>query len=168
MYCPVYGCSSDSRNNTDGLLHFFEFPKPIKGPVEKKCRDVWIEFCKRRGFMTTKCTCICSLQAYVLSHLPEFLKSIKFPGKRKLKLKDDAVPTENKPLQVAAKEGPNTSKRRSTGALSRRRVSQRCCMLLFCLNLKPWVARKRQLISSKYFCLTRKFNKTYNAVTRNP
>ena len=156
MYCPVYGCSSDSRNNTDGLLHFFEFPKPIKGPVEKKCRDVWIEFCKRRGFMTTKCTCICSLQAYVLSHLPEFLKSIKFPGKRKLKLKDDAVPTENKPLQVAAKEGPNTSKRRSTGALSRRRVSQTCCMLLFCINLKPWVARKCQLIHSKYFCLTRK------------
>ena len=41
MYCPVYGCSSDSQNNPDGRLHFFEFPKAIKGTVNKQ-RDVML------------------------------------------------------------------------------------------------------------------------------
>ena len=122
MYCPVYGCSSDSQKN-EGLLHFFEFPKASKGPDEKKRRDVWINFCKRKSFYPTKCTRICSLHfssdAYVLANSPEFLKSIEFTGKRRYLLKDDAVPTENKPLP-ATHEGQNP--KRSAGTLSRRRV----------------------------------------------
>ncbi len=125
MYCPVYGCYSDSQKNTDGKLHFFYFPKASKGPEEKKRRNVWINFCKRKNFTPTKSTRICSLHfssdAYVPSNSPEFLKSIDFTDTRRIKLKNNAVPTENKPLQDAENEGRITAKR-STGTLSRRRV----------------------------------------------
>lgn len=123
MYCPVYGCSSDSQKNKDGILHFFDFPQASKGPEEKKRRDIWINFCKRKRFVPSKATRICSLHftpdAYVPASSPEFLKSIGFSEKRRLILKDDAVPTENRPLQTTD-EGKIT--KRSTGALSRRRV----------------------------------------------
>ena len=50
--------------------------------------------------MPTKCTQICSLNfnsdAYVLSHSPEFLKSVNFNERIKPRLKDDTV-LENKP-----------------------------------------------------------------------
>ena len=55
------------------------------------------------------------------SNSPEFLKSIDFTDTRRIKLKNNAVPTENKPLQDAENEGRITAKR-STGTLSRRRV----------------------------------------------
>ena len=54
MYGPVYGCSCDSQRNKDGLLHFFEFTQASKGPDEKKRRDVWINFGKRKSFNPTK------------------------------------------------------------------------------------------------------------------
>ncbi|CAB3982116.1 Hypothetical predicted protein [Paramuricea clavata] len=65
---------------------------------------------------------ICSLyfrnDSYILANSPEFLKSIEFSGKRRLKLKDDAVPTEHKPLDGTSEE---QNVKRSVGTLSRRR-----------------------------------------------
>ena len=124
MYCPAYGCTSDSQNKSEQDLHFFEFPNN----EEKKRRGQWIDFCKRKNFVPTKSTRMCSLHfsndAYVLSHSPEFLKSITFPGRRKLLLKADAIPTQNKPLEkIKEKESGSESKRRQTGALSRRKVT---------------------------------------------
>ena len=125
MYCPVYGCYSDSQKHTDEKIHFFEFSKASKGPEEIKRRNVWINFCKRKNFTPTRSTRICSLHfssdAFDPSSSPEFLKSINFTGTRRVKLKDDAVPTENKPLQDVENEGRITAKR-ATGTLSRRKV----------------------------------------------
>ena len=125
MYCPVYGCYSDSQKHTDEKIHFFEFPKASKGPEEIKRRNVWINFCKRKHFTPTRSTRICLLHfssdAFDPSSSPEFLKSINFTGTRRVKLKDDAVPTENKPLQDVENEGRITAKR-ATGTLSRRKV----------------------------------------------
>lgn len=127
MYCPVYGCTSDSQNNPEKLISFFEFPKATEHE-EKKRRAVWIEFCKRKNFEPTKCTRMCSLHfstdAYEPSHSPEFLKSINFLEKRKLLLKPDAIPTQNKVLDVIrAKGSASQSKRKQTRAFSRRKVS---------------------------------------------
>lgn len=123
MYCPVYGCSSDSQVNPDKKLHFFAFPDANR---DRNRRKIWIEFCKRKGFAPTKSTCICSLHfksdAYIPSHSPEFLKSIGFTEKIKCVLKNDAVPTENKPLQTADITG-NPQAKRSIGTFSRRKVS---------------------------------------------
>ena len=123
MYCPVYGCTSDSKKNIENKIHFFSFPKPIN--KEKKRRDIWIEFCKRKNFVPSKCTCLCSSHfspdAYIPSHSPYFLESIKFSGKRKIILKPDAIPTINKALDAAKLDKPSETKRRKTGILSRRK-----------------------------------------------
>lgn len=125
MYCSVYGCTSSSKNNSDGLLHFFSFPNADKSPEEKKRVKIWIDFCKRKGFTPTKNACICSQHfdshSYLPSQSPDFLKSISFAGKRKVKLKDNALPTLNKPLD-GAREQMNTVKIRARGALSRLKV----------------------------------------------
>ena len=125
MYCPVYGCTSDSKKNTEKKIHF-SFPKPISKEEQKRC-NIWIEFCKRKSFVPSKCTCLCSLHfsqdAYIPSHSPYFLESINFSGKRKLILKPDAVPTINKALDVAKSHKPSEAKKRQTGILSRRKVS---------------------------------------------
>ena len=42
MYCPVYGCYSNSQKHTDEKIHFFEFPKASKGPEEIKRHNIWI------------------------------------------------------------------------------------------------------------------------------
>ena len=53
-----------------------------------------------------------------------FLESINFPGKHKLLLKPNAVPTINKALDEAKSVKPlETKKRRTSGILSRRKVS---------------------------------------------
>lgn len=123
MYCPVYGCNSDSKNNLEKKTHFFAFPKATS-KVEIKRYNVWIEFCKRKNFVPSKCSCVCSLHfsndAYVPSHSPDFLKSINFSGKRKRILKPDAIPTINEALHSFAPK-PKT---RPTNILSRRKVSK--------------------------------------------
>ncbi len=72
MYCPVYGCTSDSQNNPN-KLNFFEYPKATENGEEKR-RAIWIEFCKRKNFVPTKTTRMCSLHfssdAYAPSHSP--------------------------------------------------------------------------------------------------
>jgi hypothetical protein len=127
MYCPVYGCTSDSKNNPD-KLNFFEFPKAAIENGEKKRRAIWVEFCKRKNFVPTKCTRMCSLHfssdAYVPSHSPDFLKSTNFFGRRKVMLKPDAIPTQNKVFDtIKEKESVSELKRRQTGTLSQKKVS---------------------------------------------
>ena len=125
MYCPVHGCTSDSKNNLDGTLHFFSFPNAEKGPDEKKRRYIWIEFCKRKGFVPTKNTRIGSKHfesnAFMPSCSPEFFNSINFPGRRKVLLKDDTVPTTNK-VAFGTREQSRTVKNQPTGAIARKKV----------------------------------------------
>ncbi len=125
MYCSVYGCTSSSKNNSDGQLHFFSFPNADKGGKEKSRAKAWIEFCKRKGFRPSKNACICSqhfdANSYLPSQSPDFLRSINFIGKRKVKLKDDASPTLNMPLN-GTREQMDTIKIRARGALSRLKV----------------------------------------------
>ena len=126
MYCSVYGCSSSSKKNTDGQLHFFLFPNAKNGPEDKSRAKAWTEFCKRKGFRPSKNACICSLHfdsnSYLPLQSPDFLRSINFTGKRKVKLKDDALPTLNTPLN-GTREQTDTIKIRALGALSRLKVS---------------------------------------------
>ena len=95
----------------------------LKQPTNKRKND---DFWKRKYFVPTNSTCVCSLHfssdAYILSHSPAFLQSINFSGKRKLILKSDAVPTENKSLDtIKEEERASESKRRQTGSLSRKK-----------------------------------------------
>ena len=125
MYCPVYGCTSDSQNNPN-KLSFFEFPKATENG-EKKRRASWIEFCKRKNFVPTKSTRMCSLHfssnAYVPSHSPEFLKSLNFSERRRVRLQPNAIPTQNKVFDTNKDENSSNSKKRQTGTLSRKKVS---------------------------------------------
>ena len=81
MYCSVYGCTSDSQKNPERKIHFFGFPKATNKQEKKR----WIDFCKRKYFVPTNSTCVCSLHfssdAYILSHSPAFLQSINVSGK---------------------------------------------------------------------------------------
>ena len=130
MYCLVYGCTSDYRKNKENIIHYFSLPK-ASNIKELKRRNIWIEFCKRKNFRPSKCTCLCLLHfssnSYVPSHSPDFLKSINFVGKTKVILKPDAVATIRNVLDSAAKKDETSataSKNRSIGTLSRRKVSQ--------------------------------------------
>ena len=119
MYCPVYGCNSDYKNNTD-RLGFFAFPSN-KNNKEKGRRKVWIDFCKRKKFEPTSNTRICSrhfsYDSYLPSHSPALLASIGYTGKVKYLLKEDAVPTENKPGVLT--DSSLQPKKRPCGKLSR-------------------------------------------------
>lgn len=121
MYCSVYGCTSDSKRSQQ-KLYFFEFPK-ASVDKEKKRRKKWIEFCKRKHFVPTKSSHICSLHfcsdAYLPSHSPAFLESIGFSDKYKVLLKADAIPTEKNPLDKGI---GSESKKRTTGILVRKKV----------------------------------------------
>ena len=124
MYCPVYGCTSDSKKNNEKKLHFFAFPKPKE---DRKRYNIWVDFCKRKNFGPSKCTCLCSLhfchEAYIPSHSPSFFESINFSGKRKAMLKPDAVPSINKALDSEKSCQHLETKKRNAGILSRRKVS---------------------------------------------
>ncbi len=125
MYCPVYGCTSDSQNNPN-KLSFFEFPKATENG-EKKRRASWIEFCKRKNFVPTKSTRMCSLHvssdACVPSHSPEFLKSHNFSERRRVRLQPNAIQLQNKVFDTNKDENSSNSKKRQTGTLSRKKVS---------------------------------------------
>lgn len=121
MYCPVYGCNSDSKNNPEKKIHFFAFPKPVNKEEKKRWRK-WVDFCKRKNFTPSKYTGLCSLHfnndAYIQAHSPEFLSSINFAGRVKLLLKPDAVPTINIQLDSHVTQ----TKERPRGILSRKKV----------------------------------------------
>ncbi|XP_046864078.1 uncharacterized protein LOC124458001 [Xenia sp. Carnegie-2017] len=124
MYSAIYGCYSNSKNNSDNSIHFFTFPNGVKNTDEKKREKIWIEFCKRKGYKPTKNSTTCSLHfendAYIPSCSPSFLNSINFSGKKKAMLKGDAIPTLNKSTTASEAE-KLTAKSRCTGSHSRRK-----------------------------------------------
>ncbi len=97
MYCPVYGCNSDFKKNSDRLV-FFAFPSE-KNQTEKIRRKQWI---KSSNLQTTQDSvpAIFSDDSFVPSHSPALLASIGFKSKVKYILKDDAIPTQNKPRML--------------------------------------------------------------------
>ena len=124
MYCPVWGCNSDSKNNPKNKIHFFAFP-PSSNASEKSRRKIWKDFCKRKKFEPGRNSRICSphfkQEDYVPSHSPAFLASLGFRSKINYLLKEDAVPTENKPLGDCS-SCPSMKKPRSAGRLSQIKV----------------------------------------------
>ena len=112
MYCPVYGCNSDSHLKTNENVNFFHFPSG-KTPEQKSHRAAWVEFCKRKAFKPSPCTRICSLhfaeEAYEPSHSPQFLASIGYTEKTSLRLKPNALPTLDKPTTSASVSNMSTS-----------------------------------------------------------
>ena len=102
MYCPVYGCNSDSQKPANPPTHFFSFPSG-KSADQQYRRKAWIEFCKRKAFKPSSCTRICSLHfaenAYEPGSSPQFLKRFEFKEQFLVRLKKDALPTLNKALE---------------------------------------------------------------------
>ena len=125
-YCPVYGCNSDCKKNSEKDVHFFAFPSE-KYCEQRNRRKFWIEFCKRKAFKPSSCTRICSLHfaedAYDPAHSPQFFKSIKSKETTLVRLRKDALPTLNKPM-----EGTGTStkgkERRLTEKRNRTKVTK--------------------------------------------
>lgn len=114
MYCPVYGCNSDSQKKVDEKISFFAFPRG-KTPDQQYRRKAWIEFCKRKAFKPTPCTRICSLhfaeEAYEPAHSPQFLQLIKWKESFTLRLTREALPTLNKPTTSASSTATSTSRK---------------------------------------------------------
>lgn len=129
MYCPVYGCTSDSKKNPGKGLHFFSFPGSKTHEQLRNRRKVWIEFCKRKAFTKpSPNTKICSLHfaedAYDPAHSPKFLKSIGCQDQTLVLLKNHASPTLNKPMEKTA-----TKQRKLTEKRRRRKVIRLCGLL---------------------------------------
>ena len=70
MYCSVYACTTNNKNNSDGQLHFVSFPNAENGLKEKSSTKGWIEFCNRKEFRPSKNACICSRNFHSTSYLP--------------------------------------------------------------------------------------------------
>jgi hypothetical protein len=102
MYCPVYGCNSDSKNNLNKELHFFPFPGLSSSEIRNR-RKIWIHF---------------DDDAYNPAHSPKFLKSIGCEDQTLVLLRKDAVPTLNKPLMETAE----TKQSKTTEERLRRKV----------------------------------------------
>ena len=115
MYCPVYGCSSDSQKNPSGIS-FFSFPSG-KSVVQQRRRKVWIEFCKRKEFNPSSCSRICSRHftedAYEPGHSPQFLDRIECKEAFHIRLKSDALPTLNHCLKQALKQTKSFNKKKT-------------------------------------------------------
>ncbi len=90
--------------------------------VEKKKAEQkhGLSSAKERDFVQVK-TQHFDANSYLPSQSPDFLRSINFIGKRKVKLKDDASPTLNMALN-GTREQMDTIKIRARGALSRLKV----------------------------------------------
>jgi hypothetical protein len=102
MYCPVYGCNSDSKNNLNKELHFFPFPGLSRSEIRNR-RKIWIHF---------------DDDAYNPAYSPKFLKSIGCEDQTLVLLRKDAVPTLNKPLMETAE----TKQSKTTEERLRRKV----------------------------------------------
>lgn len=126
MFCPVYGCNSSSKRNPEKRIN--SFPKKTNKTEEKR-HKLWVDFCKRKNFVPSKYSGLCSLHfsgdAYVTSSSSQFLATLNFQERRKLFLKPDAVPTKNKPLDIVNNTSCDCTqaKKRQSGALRRRKVS---------------------------------------------
>ena len=122
MYCPVYGCNSDSQKNPSGI-GFFSFPSG-KSVAQQQRRKVWVEFWKRKKFNPSSGSRICSRHftedAYEKGHSPQFLEQIECKEAFRVRLRSDALPTLNKPLVEAS----SSKVRISTARRQREKVSQ--------------------------------------------
>ena len=102
---------------------FLYFLRKLVIKDEQSRWRIWIDFCRRKNFVPSKYTGLCSKHfrndSYILSHSPEFLSSLNFVGKPKLLLKPDAVPTVNAALDK--KGHASEPKKRQRGTLSRKR-----------------------------------------------
>ena len=120
MYCPVYGCSSDSQKNPSGIS-FFSFPSG-KSAAQQRRRKAWDEFCKRKEFDPLLSSRICSRHfsedAYEPGHSPQFIERIECKETFRLRLKSDAVPTLHKPLLGASSSKPTACCLESPDVLS--------------------------------------------------
>ena len=100
-YCPVFGCTSDSKKKRFDDIHLFVFPSGQLKEQQTRWK-VWVKFCKHKAFKLTGNTRICSLHfadnAFDPAHSPTFLKSIACKDQTLVHLKKDAIPTLNKPL----------------------------------------------------------------------
>lgn len=121
MYCPVYGCNSDSKMTSE--VRFFRFPSG-KSSDQQYRKKAWIEFCKRKAFKPSSNTRICSLHfaedAFEPGQSPQFLERIKCNEKFRIQLKRDALPTLNKPLidtRITKTRG-NTERRQQKKVIS--------------------------------------------------
>ena len=114
MYCPVYGCNSDSKVTKE--VPFCRFPSG-KSPDQQYRKKSWIEFCKCKAFKPSSNTRICSLHfaedAFEPGQSPQFLERIQCSEKFRIQLKQDALPTLNEPLidQRIQKSRRNTERR---------------------------------------------------------
>ena len=102
MYCRFQGCNSSCKK-IPRKIRFFSLPKITNKANEKN--KIWVNFCKRKGFVPFKYSGMCSLHfsedAYVTSHSPHFLSTLNFQKKQqKLHVKPEAEPTKNKPLDM--------------------------------------------------------------------
>ena len=121
MYCPVYGCNSDSQKSE---IRFFRFPSG-KSADQQYRRKAWIEFCKRKAFKPASCSRLCSLHfaedAYEPGHSPQHLARIQCTEAFRFQLKKDALPTLNKPLELEETTS-STSSRSHTSRRQRKKV----------------------------------------------
>ena len=90
-------------------------------PQERSRKKALTEFGRRKGLCPSKYRCICSQHfdsnSYLPSHSSDFLRSIII-GKKKPKLKDDALPMLNTSLNES-REQMDTIEIQGSGALSR-------------------------------------------------
>ncbi len=102
-YCAVYGCNSDFKKAKSTGIRFFSFPN-AKSADQQCRRKAWVEFCKRKAFKPTMCTKVCLLHftenAYEPGHSPQFLERIQCKESFRVRLRNDALPTLNKPLAM--------------------------------------------------------------------
>ena len=131
MYCPVYGCNSDSQKDKD--IHFFSFPGG-QTPQQNYRRKACIEFCKRKAFSPTPSSRICSCHfdddAYEPQHSPKFLQSIQCNENFKIRLKSEAIPTLNKPNLSRNLSGSNADK--ATRIYTEKRQRAKVRMATYC------------------------------------
>lgn len=114
VYCVVYNCSTSS--NVDKNVSFFGFPK------DNTRQKLWIHYCRRRDFVVTKHSKICSkhFSPSQYSRHPSRLAALGYPNAR-AQLKQDAAPdvpwvTKNKSTRIK-----NKKKSASCGTYRKRR-----------------------------------------------
>jgi hypothetical protein len=112
VYCVVYNCSTCS--NVDKNVSFFGFPK------DNARQKIWIHYCRRKDFVLTKHSKICSKHFTPSQYLryPARLAELGYPNAR-AQLKDDAVP--DVPWATSSESTSTCTKKKSCGAYSKRR-----------------------------------------------
>lgn len=106
MRCAVVGCDSDnqSKRNPCKDIRFFRFPKDHN--LSKK----WLHLTRRKDKLNVKNAVICSKHFCVGDYKVNLKHTLlNYTPKNYRGLKEDAIPTQNLPLQVASVSLPSTS-----------------------------------------------------------